>query len=120
MMEIAPLFQIDLSKRPSHFFFRFGPSVDLIFAGREQFDSLSANGGIDHASRPMVFDYTEYGHYGASGNFHFGYETKTGFMIFANYEHGIGSINNADNGPTILNRVIGLTAGWFFARSKRS
>src|SRR5689334_16663139 len=39
-IEIAPLFQVDLSTRPSHAFFRIGPSVDFALAGRETFDTV--------------------------------------------------------------------------------
>lgn len=114
-IEIAPLFNIDLSKNPSHFFVRFGPAVDFAIAGTEKFDTVNAiTNKVGTVERNMLFDFTSYGRITASANLHFGYETKKGFMIFAQYVYGIGSMNDADNGPRILHRVLGLSAGWFF------
>ena len=116
-IEIAPLFQVDLSSTPSHFFTRFGFSVDFAMAGREKFDTLNTS-GTGTMDRKMLFAYTDYGRYTASANLHFGYETSNGLMLYASYTHGIGSLNNADYGPTILHRIIGVTAGWYFAEKR--
>ena len=113
-VEISPMFQIDLSKNPSHFFLRFGPAVDFAFSGKERFDTVSATGRRAAVERSMVFSFGDYGRFTASGNLHFGYYSKSGWMIFGFYAHGIGSMNNADNGPVILHRIIGLSAGWLF------
>jgi hypothetical protein len=110
-IEIAPLLQVDFSKKPSHLFVRFGPSVDFAIMGREKFDTAD-NGHTGTIDRNMVFSFDEYGRFTASGIIHFGYETKKGFMIFAHYAYGIGSLNNADDGPTILHRIFGLSVGW--------
>src|SRR5215213_8202977 len=109
---IAPLFQIDLNKDPSHPFVRFGPSVDFAFSGREKFDTVSRTGVTGSVDRPMVFSFGDYGRFTAQAVLHAGYETSTGFMVFAFYEHGIGSMNNADSGPRILHRIVGLSVGW--------
>jgi hypothetical protein len=114
-IEIAPLFQIDLSGSPSHFFVRFGPSVDFAFSGKEQFDTAV---NAPRINRNMKFDFTEYGHFTASANIHIGYETNNGIMVFAQYVYGIGNLNDADGGPRILNRVFGISAGWLFNKIK--
>ncbi|HWJ25841.1 MAG TPA: porin family protein [Flavisolibacter sp.] len=114
-IEIAPLFNIDLSKKPSHFFVRFGPAVDFALYASEQFDTVNVlSNKVGNVNRPMKFDFTAYGRITASANLHFGFETQSGFMIFAHYAYGIGSLNDADGGPHILHRVLGLSAGWFF------
>jgi hypothetical protein len=114
-IEVAPLFQVDLSKRPSHFFFRIGPSVDFAFSGKEKFDTSLAGGST--ISRNMVFSFGDYGRITASANLHLGYETAKGFMVFAQYVYGLGSMNNADYGPHIFHRVIGLSVGWSFGHN---
>ena len=116
-IEIAPLFQVDFSKKPSHSFIRFGPAVDVALGGTEIFDTLSTSGSIHSFKRPMYFDYTSYGKFTASANLHLGYESSRGWMLFAHMAYGIGSRNNADHGPRILHRVYGITGGWYFGRA---
>jgi hypothetical protein len=113
-IEIAPLFQIDFNKNPAHPFVRFGPAVDYAFAGREKFDTTSSTGGVGTIDRAMLFSFGDYGHFTAQAVVHLGYETGKGLMFFAFYEHGIGSLNNADNGPRILHRIAGVSVGWLF------
>jgi hypothetical protein len=113
-VEIAPLFQIDFSKATAHFFTRFGPAVDFVFSGKETFDTVSTTGNRGSVSRPMLFSFGDYGRITASANVHLGYETGKGLMFFAFYEHGLGSMNNADYGPRILHRIAGLSIGWLF------
>jgi hypothetical protein len=115
-LAIAPLFQVDLTKNLSHPFIRFGPSVDFAFSGREQFDTVSRNGVTGAVDRPMVFSFGDYGRITAQAIIHLGYQTESGLMIFGFYEHGIGSLNNADYGPRILHRIAGISVGWLFAR----
>ena len=110
-IEFAPLIHIDLSKNPSHLFIRLGPSVDFAFYGTEKFDTSDQGGLI---TRKMLFDYTAYGRITASANIHLGYQMKNGFMIFAQYVYGLGSFNNADYGPSIKHRILGISAGWLF------
>jgi len=116
-IEAAPLFHIDFNKQLSHLFVRFGPSVDFAFSGRERFDTLNAFGMTGSVDRPMVFAFTEYGHFTAQANLHFGYETGKGLMAFAFYQHGFGSMNNHDGGPKIFHRIVGLSIGWLFGRN---
>lgn len=116
-IEIAPLFQIDFNKKPSHLFVRFGPAVDFAFSGRERFDTVSTTGTSATIDRPMVFSFGDYGRFSAQANLHFGYETSKGFMVFAFYEHGIGSMNNADLGPKILHRIAGISIGWLLKQN---
>jgi hypothetical protein len=113
-IEICPMFQVDLSQKNTHFFVRFGAAVDAAFAGKEKFDTINNAGQRATVNRSMVFAYTDYGHFSASANLHFGYETNRGLMVFAFYNHGIGSMNNADNGPRILHRILGISVGWLF------
>jgi hypothetical protein len=116
-VEVAPLLQYDFNKKPAHFFVRFGPSVDYGYYGRESVGSVDSSGIRSTVYRPMVFDFTEYGHFTAQANLHFGYETGKGLMMFAFYEHGFGSMNNHDGGPKIFHRIIGLSAGWLFGKN---
>ena len=111
---IAPLFQIDFTKTASHPFIRFGPSVDFAFSGKESFDTVSRTGVSGAVNRPMVFSFGDYGRITAQGVVHLGYETESGLMLFAFYEHGFGSLNNADGGPRILHRIAGVSVGWMF------
>ena len=117
-IEVSPLFHIDFNKKPSHLFVRFGPAVDVAFKGRERFDTVSSTSGESaRVDRSMVFSFGDYGRFSAQANLHFGYEAKNGFMIFAFYEHGFGSMNNADRGPKIFHRIGGISFGWVFGKN---
>ncbi|MFL5809594.1 MAG: porin family protein [Flavisolibacter sp.] len=113
-VEISPLFQIDITKKTSHPFVRFGPAVDFAFSGNEKFDTVSRTGVVGSVERPMVFSFGDYGRFTAQAIIHLGYETDNHLMVFAFYEHGFGSLNNADGGPRILHRIFGLSVGWLF------
>jgi hypothetical protein len=113
-IEIAPLFQVDFSKSPTHLFTRFGPALDFVIQGTERFDTSMAGKTIE---RRMVFSFGDYGRISCAVNVHFGIETSRGLMIFAQYGLGIGSMNNADNGPRILHRIYGISAGWLFGHN---
>ena len=117
-IEIAPLFQVDLGKKPNHFFVRFGPSVDYAISGKETFDTVSTSGQAGSVKRAMVFSFGDYGRFTAAGNLHLGYETQRGLMVYAYYGLGIGSMNNADYGPSILHRIAGVSVGWYFRTLK--
>lgn len=112
--ELAALLQIDFGKKENHLFVRFGPSLDFQLKGKEKFNLK--NGTL--VNRDMPFGFDKYGHYGANLLLQFGYETKNGFSVAALYGHGIGSINNADYGPTIRHRVYGLSFGKYLSRGK--
>ncbi len=116
-VEISPLFHFDFNKKPSHLFVRFGPAVDVAFSGRERFDTISMSGEGARIDRSMVFSFGDYGRFAAQANLHFGYETEKGLMIFAFYERGFGSMNNADGGPKIFHRILGVSVGWIFGRN---
>jgi hypothetical protein len=115
-MELAFLLQLDLGKKPGHFFVKAGPSLDFQLAGREKF-SESDTVFVD---RKLVFDFGNYGRVGASMLVHFGYEAPKGFFVFAQYTHGIGSINNADNGPLIRHRAVGISVGKYFGKRQET
>ena len=113
-IEIAPLLQFDFSKNPSHFFFRLGPSIDVVMSGKESFDTLNTMGARETVNREMKFSYINYGKISAALNGHIGYQAANRLMIFAHYAHGIGSMNNADYGPRIVHRIYGISLGWLF------
>jgi hypothetical protein len=105
---LAPLLQWNLSKKGSGFFLRLGPAVEVAFAGKEMFDK-SQNRSV---SRSMRFHPTAYSRTSFFANVHAGFEHRSGIGVFAHYEHGLSSLNNSDNGPLILNRVVGLSVQW--------
>lgn len=111
-IETAALLNYDFTSRPSHFFVRWGFSVDANIKGSEKFDLK--NGGT--TERDMKFSFNDYGYLTASANVQFGYESKKGLMIFSHYEHGLGSLNNADLGPKILHRVAGISLGYYLGK----
>lgn len=110
VLALAPLLQVNFSKSNSHLFFRFGPAIDFALSGREVFDSA----GGKRVDRAMAFESVAYSPATAYANFHFGYEHKSGFTLYAHYEHGLSSLNNSDLGPIILHRIVGVAIGWKF------
>jgi hypothetical protein len=118
-IDFAPIFQFDFSYNPSHVFFRFGPVIDYAFSGTETFDTLDAAGYPGTVRTDMPFKYSGYGRFTASVVGHLGYQMENGFMIFAHYNYGIGSMNNADYGPRILHRIAGISVGYYFDRKKK-
>lgn len=105
--ELAFLLQYDLSKQANHLFIKLGPSLDFQLFGNEKFDRKNTT-SVD---RKMVFSFGDYGHYAASMLLHFGFESKEGLILSAQYTHGLGNINNADGGPKICHRVYGISIG---------
>lgn len=112
-IDIAPLFTITLSNKPSHCYVEFGPVFDGVISGKEK---VTKNDG-SIVDRPMKFSFDEYGRITASVAGKFGYESSSGFFIAAQYEHGLGSLNNADGGPSIKHRIFGLMIGKFFYKN---
>lgn len=106
----APLLQFNLSKSSNHLFFRFAPAADFALSGSETFDST----GGKQVSRSMLFGSTGYSPLTLFGVVQLGFEQRKGFTLFAHYEHGLSSLNNADLGPIILHRIVGVSAGWNF------
>ncbi|MFN2458521.1 MAG: porin family protein [Chitinophagaceae bacterium] len=114
-IDIAPLVNFDITDKPSHFFIKIGPSLDVILAGREKYE-LAEGGGI--VRRKMVISFLEqYGRVAASAILHVGYEGDNGVFIFGHYAHGIGSMNNQDFGPKIFNNAFGISIGKYFNKT---
>lgn len=115
-IDVDPLLQFDLSKKPSHLFIRVGPSFNFILVGNEQYN-LATGESID---RSMKFSTTNnYGRYNASLTGQFGFETAKGFTIHAYYLRGMISMNNEEQGPSIYNSMYGLTLGKFLRSKKK-
>jgi hypothetical protein len=106
-LETAFLVQYDFNKHPSHFFIKLGPSLDFQLSGREKFNLVDGS----RVSRNMKFDFSDYGRYAASAILQFGFETSNKFTFYIHYAHGLSNLNNADAGPSIQNRVVGITVG---------
>ena len=113
--ELAALLQYDLGSKPAHLFIKAGPSLDFHLFGKETYN-LKAGGSV---SRKMPFSTDgDYGHFSANMLMQLGYETGSGFMIFAQYTHGMASTNNADYGPKIRHRAYGISIGKYLNRKK--
>ena len=112
-VEIVPMLHYDFSKKPSHFYVKLGPAIDFVFSGEEQFDLVDGK----RIKRPMPFSFADYGRITAQAILHFGYESARGFTVFGHYGEGLGSLNNADGGPIIKHRIVGLSFGWFFHKN---
>jgi hypothetical protein len=113
-IDIAPLFTITMSNKPSHCFVQFGPIFDAVINGKEKV-TLS-DGSI--VNRPMPFSFADYGRITALVAGRFGYESSSGFFVSAQYAYGLGSLNNADFGPSIRHRTAGLMLGKYFNRKE--
>jgi Outer membrane protein beta-barrel domain len=110
--EIAPMLQYNFSEGPGHFFIKAGPSIDIQISGKEKFNTV-LGATVD---RKMKFSYGDYGHFGANLILQAGYESSAGYLFAVQYTHGVGSIVNTDNGPTVSHRVIGITIGKYFKK----
>ena len=106
--------QYDFTTKANHLFLKFGPSIDVQLSGKEKFNRKN-NTVVD---RQMTFSFTKYGRFGANMIVLLGYEMSNGIFLTAQYNHGIGSVNNADFGPKIYHRVYGLSIGKYFIRKK--
>lgn len=112
--ELAALLQYDLGKSANHFFIKAGPALDFQLKGREKFEKANQ----DIVDRDVVFSFGDYGRYAASFLFQLGYETPSGLYFFGQYTHGVGSFNNADHGPRLLHRGLGVSVGYYFPKKK--
>ena len=112
-VETAFLLQYDFSDKPGHFFIKGGPSLDFQLFGREKFNTPSGP-----VKRATPFGYDKYGHYLANLILQLGYELKNDFFIYGHYSQGVTDVNNADAGPRIRHRAIGISFGKFL-RSKK-
>jgi hypothetical protein len=113
-VELAPLIQINFSKGASYPFLRIGPSFDINLSGTETFDSSNGK----RKTRDMPFSFGDYGFVTVALNGQVGFQHKNGLSLFAYYNYGVSSLNNADNGPAIFHRVAGVAAGWRFGRKR--
>lgn len=111
--QLAGLIQVDLGKKPAHFFLKTGPTLDFQLFGKEKFN-LKTTGSV---SRNMSWGPVDYGRYGANFLFQLGYETGS-FLVSAHYSHGLTTISNADFGPNILHRAFGISVGTYLKRKK--
>lgn len=107
-IELAPLVQINFSKKESYGFVRFGPSFDFNLSGSETFDSTSGK----RISRAMKFSFGDYSYATISMNAQTGFQHRSGFTAFVFINVGVSSLNNADYGPKIYHRVGGIALGW--------
>lgn len=114
-IEVAPLFNIDLSNKPNHLFIKFGPAVDFIFSGKETVGLKSG----EKVTRDMKFSFGDYGRITSAAIVHLGFEAANGFIIFGHYSYGLGSMNNSDFGPSIKHRVAGLSIGKYFKKKSK-
>ena len=114
-IDVDLLLQCDFGKRRGHLFLRAGPSFNFILWGKEKFNLATG----EYVDRNMKFSVlNSYGRYGASIVGQVGFETSGGFTICAHYVQGLVDMNNEDKGPTINNRLVGVTFGMFFKSAK--
>src|SRR5829696_1370800 len=74
-IELAPIIQINFSKKASYAFLRLGPSFDFNISGHEEFDSTTNK----HISRDMAFSFGDYSHATVILNAHLGFQHVSGF-----------------------------------------
>lgn len=114
-VDLDLLLQYDLTKKSNNFFLRAGPSFGFILAGKENF-SLTTGEEVD---RDMKFSVLRgYGRYGAAVVVQLGLETSSGFTIYGHYVQHLISMSNEDEGPSIRNRLVGITFGKFLKSKK--
>lgn len=111
-VEVGALVRVDLSDNPNRYFISLGPSLDIQIKGKEKFILMTG----ESVNKNMQFSFGDYGRYSIAAIARVGYERKDGWMIFAQYNLGLGNINNADNGPNILHRVFGISLGKYLNR----
>jgi len=112
-IELGFLLQHDFNGKNGHFFFRIGPSLDFAITGKEKYHTVR-----NTINKKMKFSYTEYGRYLACAIFQFGFENKKGLFIYSHYNYGLTTMNNADYGPGIGNRAVGISVGTFLKSKK--
>lgn len=113
--ELAAMLQYDFNSDPNHVFIKIGPSLDFHLFGKEKFNLKNGSA----VNRNMKFSTDgDYGHFSANMLMQLGYETGSGFFIFAQYTHGMASTNNADYGPKIRHRAYGVSLGFYLNRKK--
>lgn len=113
-VQLNLLLQHDFSLAKGHLFFRIGPALDIAINGKETYSTATAE-----VSRNMPFNFSDYGRYGSSAEFHIGFEKTGGFMLYGFYSHGLGNVSNVDNGPKIRYRAAGFSLGAYIFKKKK-
>src|SRR5437762_5199325 len=114
-IDIDLLLQYDLGRFANHFFLRAGPSFNFILSGKEKYNLMTG----ENVSRNMKFSVlNSYGRYGAAVVAQFGFEMTGGFTFYAHYVQHLISMSNEEDGPSIRNRMVGITIGKFFKTKK--
>jgi outer membrane protein with beta-barrel domain len=114
-LHIDPVLQFDIGKTPSHFFLRAGPSFQFVISGKEKY-TKSAGELVDQKMNLGIYE--DYGRILVSLVPAIGYETASGFYVDFQYTLGLTSMCNVDNGPQILQRMAGVTLGYYFKNKK--
>ncbi|TCJ12039.1 PorT family protein [Flaviaesturariibacter flavus] len=110
--ELAPLFTLYFASAGTRPFIQFGPAADFAVWGTE--DLRLRDGST--SGRTMNFSNDAYGRITASLIVRLGVETRSGFFFNAHYNHGVGSLNQNDFGPSIKHQVAGMSIGKIFSR----
>ena len=114
-IDIDLLLQYDFGKKPDHFFLRSGPSFNFILFGKENYNLMTG----ESVERNMKFSVlNSYGRYNVGIVAQFGFETSTGFTIHGDYVQQMFTMSNEDEGPSIRNRLVGVTFGKFLKAKK--
>lgn len=113
-IELAPLIQINFSKKDNYGFLRLGPSFDFNLSGKEKFDSTNNK----RITKDMVFSFSNYSHATISMNAQTGFQHKNGFTAFVFINVGVSSFNNADYGPKIFHQSGGVAVGWKLGKKR--
>ena len=113
--DIDLLLQYDFGKKAGHFFLRAGPSFDFILFGTENYNLMTGE-SVDRKMKFSVLN--NYGRYNVAIVAQFGFETSTGFIIHGDYNQQLFSMSNEDEGPSIRNRLVGVTFGKFLKARK--
>lgn len=110
--ELALLLQYDFKKdnNSDHFFIKLGPSFDFHLFGREKM-LIKENNTTKTVKQSMPFGFVDYGRYGINAIVNAGYETTSGWLLYAQYGLGLSDMNNLDGGPFINHRAGSITIG---------
>jgi hypothetical protein len=105
--------QYDFGNETGHLFIKAGPTFNVTVSGRETFH---LNTGETVERKMKLGFYSAYGRILVAFSSSIGYEALSGFYLHLRYDHGLSSMNNADGGPQIIQRVFGLNVGLLLNR----
>lgn len=105
---LAPLLQVNFSKNESRLFVRFGPALEIAASGKENFVKTTN----ETVKRPAPFGPTAYSRTTTWADLQLGFQHGGRLGFFAFYEQGLSSLNNADLGPVVMQRVVGVAVEW--------